>query len=143
MKETVLSRVREANSKLRMLLDRADDAIAGRRNFEVQDLREVQGPVAGVAPLLDEAARLRPSTPDLNSELQSYAHNLKAARTALDRVRVVLLARCASIEAQRAHLQTVSLWSSAWAQTQFTSSAPEALETASAAGTHEQSSSGF
>ena len=142
MKDTILSRVREANSKLRMLLNHADDAVAGRRNFDVQDLREVQGPVSGVTPFLADAARLRTSARDLDNELQSYARNLEATQTALDRVRVVLLARCASIEAQRAHLQTVSLWSSAWAQTQFTWSATEATETASS-GTHERSPSDF
>ena len=68
--------------------------------------------------------------------------NLEATQVALDRVRVVLLARCAGVEAQRAHLESVRMWSSAWAHTQANQNAAESslpLESA----TYERSSSGF
>src|SRR5579872_3724279 len=118
MSDNILSRLREANLKLKVLLHRADDATAGRGNFTPEDLREAQGPISRVAPVLSDAMRLRTSVLEVDSELQNYSTNLEATQAALDRVRVVLLARCASMGAQRAHLETVRMWSSAWADTQ-------------------------
>lgn len=142
MKETILTSVRAANSRLRALLNIAEEAIAGRRNFTVEDLRSAQEPVSKMKPLVDEAKRIRNSDPNVSNELRDYAMNLEAAQVALDRVRVVLLARCASVEAQRAHLESVRMWTSAWAHTQANQNASESslpLESA----TYERSSSGF
>ena len=118
MRDTILASVCSANHRLRALLNGAEDAIAGRGNFTVEDLRSAQEPVNKMAALIDEAKRLRNSDPEISNELQDYAKNLGATQVALDRVRVVLLARCASIEAQRAHIEAVRMWSSAWARTQ-------------------------
>ena len=142
MKETILTSVQAANSRLRALLNIAEDAIAGRRNFTVEDLRSAQEPVSKMKPLIAEAKRIRNSDPNVSNELRDYAMNLEAAQVALDRVRVVLLARCASVEAQRAHLESVRMWTSAWAHTQANQNASESslpLESA----TYERSSSGF
>jgi hypothetical protein len=142
MKETILTSVRDANKRLRTLLNSAEDAIAGRRNFTVEDLRSAQEPVSKMKPLIDEAKRIRKSDPNISNELRDYAMNLEATQVALDRVRVVLLARCASMEVQRAHLESVRMWSSALAHTQANQNAAESslpLESA----TYEQSSSGF
>ena len=59
MKETILTSVRDANKRLRALLNSAEDAIAGRRNFTVEDLRSAQEPVSKMKPLIDEAKRIR------------------------------------------------------------------------------------
>ena len=142
MRETILTSVRNANIRLRALLNSAEDAIAGRRNFTAEDLRSAQEPVSQMAPLIDEAQRVRMSDPEISNELQTYARNLESAQIALDRVRVVLLARCASMEAQRAHLESVRMWSAAWAHTQANQNSCESplpLESA----TYERSSSGF
>jgi hypothetical protein len=140
MTENIVARVREANSKLKTLLNSAEEAIAGRRNFTVEDLRTAQGPVAKMRPLIEEAKRICDSDDSVWNELQDYATNLKAAQVALDRVRVVFLARCASVEAQRAHLESVRMWSSAWAHTQANQNACEsALPLESA--TYERSAS--
>ncbi|MGH9561581.1 MAG: hypothetical protein ACRD3S_09005 [Terracidiphilus sp.] len=128
MKEAILVRVREANAKLQTLLSRANDATAGRANLTAEDLREAHGPISQLGPSIGEVVTLRQSMPELDDELNSYSQNLEAAQVALDRVRCVLLARCASMEAQRAHLETVALWSSAWAKTQFASSTLESPE---------------
>lgn len=142
MKEIILTSMRDASNRLRTLLRSAEDAIAGRQNFTVEDLRSAQEPVRKMTSLIDEAKRIRNGDPEVSNVLQDYAMNLKAAQIALDRVRVVLLARCASIEAQRAHLESVRMWSSAWAHTQAnqnSSESPLPIESA----TYEQSSSGF
>jgi hypothetical protein len=127
MHGTILENVKTANLKLRAFLLRAEEALAGRQGFGVDDLRVAREPVSEVGALLNDANQLRIADPELDSELKTYSHNLEAAQIALDRVRVVLLARCASIEAQRAHLSTVSMWSSAFTQTQGSNS-PESTE---------------
>jgi hypothetical protein len=142
MTENIVVQIREANSKLKTLLTSAEEAIAGRRNFTVEDLRTAHGPVARMTPLIEEAKRVSGSDPEVAMELQEYSRSLKAAQAALDRVRVVLLARCASLEAQRAHSQTVGLWSSAWAQTRLNPNRPDPFETVESA-TYERSASGL
>jgi hypothetical protein len=132
MTAAILQTVKSANLKLRGFLHRAEESLSGRKTFGVDDLRAAQEPVSEMGKVMDDATRLRATSPDLNSELAAYSRNLEEAQVALDRVRVVLLARCASIEAQRAHLSTVSMWSSAFTQTQSGANVPESIEPANA-----------
>jgi hypothetical protein len=141
MTAAILQTVKDANLKLRGFLHRAEEALSGRKTFGVDDLRVAQDPVSEVGRVMDDATRLRAKSPELNNELAAYSQNLEAAQVALDRVRVVLLARCASIEAQRAHLSTVSMWSSAFTQTQSSASIPESIEPANADRYERQASS--
>ncbi len=118
MNSGVLEQVRGSNSKLRGMLRRVGDALAGRANFGVEEIREIAEPVSRMAPVVAEANQLRAESPELRNELEHYAHNLGELNTALERVNCVLLARCASIEAQRGHLEAVRMWATAWQQTQ-------------------------
>jgi hypothetical protein len=117
MEGAILHRIREANAKLQRHLHRIAEMLAGRDSFGPAEVRAIGEPVAGVAPVLAEAQRLRATVPELRRELDVYAENLTEMQTALDRVRLVLLARSASLEAQRGHLETVGLWAAAWQKT--------------------------
>jgi hypothetical protein len=118
MRDVILNRVRGANAKMESLLRRADGALAGRQNFSVEEVRAIAEPVAEMASIVSEAEHLRTTVPELHGELNTYAKNLGEMQTALDRVRVVLLARCAHMEAQQNHLETLGLWAAAWRKTQ-------------------------
>jgi hypothetical protein len=118
MQDSTLHRVRGANAKLQMLLRRVADALAGKRNFSVEDVRAIAEPVAEMTPIVSQAEQLRAAVPELHGELDAYGKNLGELQIALDRVRVVLLARSAHVEAQRGHLETVGLWAATWRQTQ-------------------------
>jgi hypothetical protein len=118
MNTTLLEKVRGSNSKLRGMLRRVSEALAGRANFGVEEVREIAEPVANMAPVVAQAAEHRAANPEIRNELDHYAQNLVELNAALERVRCVMLARCASMEAQRGHLATVGLWASAWQQTQ-------------------------
>jgi hypothetical protein len=118
METTVFDRVRGSNVKLQGILKRVREALAGRATFGVEQVRSIAEPVADMAPIVAQAPLLRQTIPGLRDELEVYAQNLGELNVALDRVRCVLLARCASVEAQRGHLGTVALWASAWLQTQ-------------------------
>jgi hypothetical protein len=117
MESALLDRARRANAELRRQLQRIAEMLAGRGGFGPPEIRAIARPVAEMAPLVAEARRLRTALPELRGELDRYAQNLAEMQTALDRVRLVLLARCAAVEAQRGHLETVTLWASAWQQT--------------------------
>lgn len=118
MNSAVLEQVRSSNSKLQGMLRRVGDALAGRANFGVEEIREIAEPVSRMESVVAEANQLRAESPELRNELEHYAHNLGELNTALERVNCVLLARSASMEAQRGHLEAVRMWASAWQQTQ-------------------------
>jgi len=118
MNRAALEQVRGSNNKLQGMLRRIGEALAGRANFGVEEIREISEPVAGMAPVVAQAKQLRAESPELGNELEQYAQNLGELNKGLERMHCVLLARCASIEAQRGHLETVRMWASAWQQTQ-------------------------
>jgi len=118
MEDSILDRVRGANMRLRELLGSTLDALAGRRNFTVEDVRAIAEPVAQMEPIVAEAKRLRTLRPELDGELKTYAGNLDELQVALQHTRVMLIARLANMEALRGHLETVGLWTAALRQTQ-------------------------
>jgi hypothetical protein len=117
MEDSILNRIRSANLKLRDLLGRTRDALAGRRNFTVEDVRAIAEPVSQMEPIVAEAKRLRTMRPELDGELEAYAGNLGELQVALQHTRVMLIARLANMEALRGHLETVGLWTAALRQT--------------------------
>ncbi len=112
-----LAHVRAANEQLGRSLARIEDALAGRAAFAVEDVRAIAQPVRAMAPVSARAEQLRAAVPGLPHELEIYARNLRDMDRAFDRVRCLLLSRCAQIEARRAHLDSVRLWAGAWRQT--------------------------
>jgi hypothetical protein len=93
------------------------EALAGRQNFQPEDVRELSEPVGEMEPILAEAKRLRTLQPDLDGELETYTGNLGEAQKALEQLRFMLLARRANLDAMRSHMETVSYWAAAYRQT--------------------------
>jgi hypothetical protein len=118
MAEPILTIVRGANVKLRGLVQRTRDALAGRYNFNVDDVRAIAEPVSQMAPFIEDAKYLRTLQPELDGELEAYAGNLGEMQVALEQMRFMLLARLAQMEAMRGHVETVGLWAAALRQTQ-------------------------
>ena len=112
-----LARVRAANEQLGQSLARIEEALAGRAAFTSDDLRTIAEPVRAMAPVISRAEQLRAAVPGLPHELEIYTRNLRDMDRAFDRVRCLLLSRCAQIEARRSHLESVRLWAGAWRQT--------------------------
>jgi hypothetical protein len=117
MEDSILNSICSANTRLRDLLARTRDALAGRQNFTVEDLRAIAEPVAQMDPIVAEAKRLRTLRPELDGELEAYAGNLGELQVALQQTRVMLIARLANMEALRGHLETVGRWTAALSQT--------------------------
>jgi hypothetical protein len=116
--ESALSvRVHAVNAKLASMISRMREALAGRQNFQPEDVRELSEPVAEMEPILAEAKRLRTLQPDLDGELEAYTGNLGEAQKALEQLRFMLLARRANLDAMRSHIETVGYWAAAYRQT--------------------------
>ena len=118
MEHPLLRRVREVNAQLQLSRGRIGEALAGRRNFTVEDMRAVAEPVRAMEPVVSQAEILRATVPGMPVELEAYWENLSEMDQAFDRLRCMLLGRRAQIEAQRGHLDTVRLWADTWRQTQ-------------------------
>lgn len=117
MQDPAVALARQANEQLRRSLAHIEDALAGRATFTSQDLRAIAEPVRAMAPVISRAEQLRAAVPGLPHELEIYSRNLRDMDSAFDRVRCLLLSRCAQIEARRSHLDSVRLWADAWRQT--------------------------
>jgi hypothetical protein len=117
MEDPTLVRVRAANEQLQRSLGRIGEALAGRAPFTAEEVRSIAEPVRAMAAVVSRAEQLRAAVPGLQNELEIYSRNLREMNRAFDRLRCVLLARCAQIEAQRGHLAAVRSWADAWRQT--------------------------
>ena len=110
MADSLVDQVRRANARLRALVSRTRNALAGRGSFTVTDIRAISEPVTAVKPIVGDAEKLRTIHPELTVELQTYKGNLEEIQTALEQMRVMLIARRAHIEAARGHLATLGMW---------------------------------
>jgi hypothetical protein len=118
MNSTAVEKVRGSNAKLEFLLGRTRDALAGRTNFGVEDLRAISEPLRAMEPIVRESARLRGRQPELDGELKSYTSNLQQLQVLLERVHLMLIANLANVQEKRKHLATLGMWVAAWQQTQ-------------------------
>lgn len=64
MTARILESVKGANLKLRAFLHNAEEALAGRRIFGVDELRAAQEPVSDVGAVLNEATQSRSTFPN-------------------------------------------------------------------------------
>jgi len=111
MSDSILHRVRNANSTLRLLLLHTREALAGRRKFDAEEVRAISEPVSQMDSLIEEARSRRGNDPALDQELEAYAGNLSDMQLALEQMRFMLVAHRTHMEAMRGHLETMKLWS--------------------------------
>jgi len=112
--------VRCANLHLQDALARIREALAGRGSFSAEDLRAAAARIEGVAPFATAAGPTRDrlfALPAVRGELAAYALHLRALQQEIDRLRCMLLARCAAIRTRQNHLNAVGRFSAAWQQT--------------------------
>jgi hypothetical protein len=117
MENPIRDRVRNLNSELRALLSRARDALVGRQDFAGDEIKAISESVGQMAPIVANAVDLRATNLELDAELNLYAKNLEELQNTLEKVRFMLIARHAHLEAARGHLETVHRWAAALDQT--------------------------
>jgi hypothetical protein len=113
MRQTLL----RVNASLAGLLADATRALRGECDFSVEDVRKIRGPVEEMAPVMAHSTELLRMQPELAGQLDLYKSQLGELQTTLGQIRVMLLARQASLEAGRAQLSAVSQWMGAFRQT--------------------------
>lgn len=117
MEDSIRDQIREAEAKLGNLLSRAREALAGRQDFNVHDIRSISERLGQMAPIVAQAADLRAKDTQLDTDFKAYAETLKQLDVTLEQVRFMFLARQAQLAAARSHMETVNLWASAFKQT--------------------------
>lgn len=117
MSDPVRQTMLRVNARLAELLEGARRALRGEGNFGAEEVRQLRQPVEEMAPIVAESAELRRLRPELDGQLDLYKSNLGQLQTTLEQIRIMLLARQASLEAGRAQLCAVSQWMTAFRQT--------------------------
>ena len=78
---------------------------------------QVWQPVEEMAPIVAKSPELRQLRPELAGQLDLYKANLGDLQTTLVQIRIMLLVRQASLEAERSQLCPISQWVTALRQT--------------------------
>jgi hypothetical protein len=117
MNEAVRQTLLRVNVCLAGLVEEARGALRGESDFGVQEVRKFRQPLDEMAPIIAESAELRRSQPELAGQLDLYKSQLGDLQTTVAQIRMMLLARQASLEAGRAQLSAVSQWMGAYRQT--------------------------
>lgn len=109
--EAVRQTLLRVNTRLRELLLETKSALRGESVFGPGEVRKLRQPVEEMAPIMARSRELRESDPELGEPLDLYKAQLSDLQRTLEQVRVMLLARQASLEAGRAQLAAVAQWS--------------------------------
>jgi hypothetical protein len=117
MYEAVRQTMLRVNGSLSGMLAEARRALRGECDFGVEEVRKIRGPVEEMAPIMAQSAAMRRLQPELAGQLDLYKSQLGELQTTLGQIRVMLLARQASLEAGRAQISAVSRWMGAFRQT--------------------------
>ena len=113
MRQTLL----RVNASLAGYLGDARRALRGECDFSVEEVRKIRGPVDEMAPVMARSAEVLRLQPELAGQMDLYKSQLGDLQTTLGQIRMMLLARQASLEAGRAQLSAVSQWMGALRQT--------------------------
>jgi hypothetical protein len=113
----LLHTIEGVSSQLATLLAETKRALSGESDFGVEQVRALSQPVAAMAPIMARAAELQSLHPEIAAPLDHYKSLLRELQTALDRVRVMLLARRSQMDAGRVQLDAVSNWANALSHT--------------------------
>lgn len=113
----ILSKIETINRELIALVADTKRALAGERDFGVEQVRALSQPIGEMAPIMARATDLRALHPEIAAPLDLYKSLLRELQIALDRIRVMLLARRSQMDACRVQLDAVSNWANALSHT--------------------------
>lgn len=117
MGESVRITIRRVNACLGGLLEETRRALRSEADFGVEEVRRLRQTVDEMAQIVAGAAELRRLQPDIAGELYLYKSQLGDLQDTLGQIRMMLVARQASLEAGRAQLSAVCHWMHAFRQT--------------------------
>lgn len=109
----IKEKIRATNTRLAFLLEETRRALRGERNFGPEQVRAISQPVTEMAPLLAGAKELTAEEPELEPEIARYKEQLRELHTALEQVRMMMMANRGQVEQARQQLDAVSRWADA------------------------------
>ena len=108
--ESLQSKIGRVNETLRPLIADSRLALKGERDFGVEMVRALAAIIGEMDPIMSNARELRLQQPEIARDLDAYVEQATDLKSLLEQLRVMLLARKASIENDRQHMQTVARW---------------------------------
>lgn len=111
-------KIADVNSRIFALLIETRQALKGEKVFGVEQVRELSKPITEMTPVMARAEELRALQPEIAEELDLYKIHLIDLQTALEQVRMMLIAYRSQMESHRAHLDAVSQWTKRFSHTQ-------------------------
>jgi len=117
MGEGLRQTIERVNARLAGLIENARRALRGEGEFKAEDVRQLREPVEEMAPIVAQSPDLRLAQPEIVGELDLYKVHLGELQTTLNQLRVMLLARQASLCSDQTHVSAVSRWASTLRQT--------------------------
>ena len=115
--ESLQSKIGRVNETLLPLIADSRLALRGERGFGVEMVRGLAAIIGEMDPIMSNARELRASHPEIARDLDTYVEQATGLKTLLEQLRVMLLARRAELENDRAHMQAVARWASAFQST--------------------------
>ena len=115
--DVLRNKIAGANARLRLLLAETRQTLRGERDFgpsEVQSLRE---PLTEMDPVMARAKEWRLLHPELAEDLDLYKSQLADLQDTLEKVRIMLLVRRASLCANHVQITAVNHWAKTLEQT--------------------------
>lgn len=106
-----------ANRELQDFLQRAEGLANGTGTVTEQELKTIWVRLVNLAPEVSGSSRGGTLTADLPKEVAEYVNNLHTLREALEKVRSVMTARRAQLEAAKRHIDDLRGWINAYHQT--------------------------
>jgi hypothetical protein len=117
MNSPLKDKIVQINAELGELIEASRLSLKGQRDFNVEMVRALAQPVTEMGSIISRAKESRQSQPEIEGQLDLYFNQIGELRDVLESVRVMLLARRASLEAGRGQLEAVSLWATALSRT--------------------------
>jgi len=113
MIEGFREKIAAVNARIGTLLLDSQRALRGERTFGPEEVRAIAVPVAEMAPVMAREKELTAHDPELAAELATYRQQLAELHTALENVRMMMLARRGQMDEASKHLEAVSRWANA------------------------------
>ena len=117
MSEDLRKKVASVNARLSGLMLQTRGALCGESDFGVAEIARLREPLNEMEQIVNQSAQLRILMPEINGQLNEYKAQLRELRSILDKIRIMLLARQASLQAGRTQLDALTQWTSAFQAT--------------------------
>ncbi len=117
MSEDLRKKVECINARVSGLVNETRSSLRGESNFGMDEILRIREPLDQMSEIMRQTAAVRTMMPEISGQLDEYKSQLGELQGILDKVRVMLLARQASLMAGRAQIDAAAQWMNAFQET--------------------------